>query len=656
MTSQDNSQLKPIHEDDLFIERALEDANIPTLMMAIIHLTGDSSLLDGKIKPQVTESLDPQGGLSEEEKAEVRALALKALIDYRDRGCPAPEKLPEDVIRRMGDFIVGAQVPEEYLPMMYEEMSLDENYTRASPWQKDVPEERKQAFKTIVIGAGMSGILTAIKMDEIGLSYTIIEKNEDVGGTWLENTYPGCRVDVPNHFFSFSFERNPEWSHHYSVREDLFKYFSSIANKYKIRDNIQFGSEVEEARWSAEESKWHVRVRRRDGSISELVADVVITAVGQLNRPKLPEIPGRDSFKGATTHTSGFDRSIDFKDKRVAVIGTGASALQMVPELARQAGKLHLFQRTPTWVLPTPTYHETVPEGMKWLLAHAPFYAGWYRFLLFWGLTDGHWDWFEIDPSWPHQDRSVSAVNEEHRINLTKFIKEQIADRTDLLDKVIPQYPPFAKRMLLDNGNYLRTLTRDNVDVISTGIASIDETGVLDVEGNHYDVDIIVFATGFNSNKFLFPMRVVGEDGLVLNEYWQDDSRAYLGLTVPHFPNLFMVWGPGTSVGAGGSMIFVSECNVRYITSAMQQMIEQDIASIECRSEIYSDYASRTEQQLEKLVWSSPGVSSWYKNAKGKVVSTLPWRLVDYWNWTKSANLADFNIKKKSDKSSREAA
>jgi 4-hydroxyacetophenone monooxygenase len=644
MQNDTTGSVLPITADDAFIERALQDANTPSLMAAIIHLTGDTSLIDGPIRTRkATSGLDADGGLTEEQKQTVRKLALDALKSYRDRGCPPLQALSPDTINRMTAMVVGEPVPGNYLPMLYQDMRIDERFTRSEPWTA-AAEERKGDFRVLIIGAGMSGLLSAIKLDELGIPYTILEKGDEVGGTWRDNTYPGCRVDLPNHFYSYSFEPNPNWSHHFSERTELLPYFKSVARKYQVEKNIQFGSEVEQARWSERDSQWHVTVRTRDGSTREVVGNVLVSAVGQLSRPKFPDIPGRETFKGRSCHTHGFDQSIAIEGKRVAVIGTAASAVQLVPELAKKAAKLEIFQRTAHWYWPVPNYHAAVASGKKWLLNHVPFYSGWYRFALFWGLTDGMRHWYKIDPQWPDHARSVNAINDQFRQQFTQFIHDQLGDRTDLIAKLIPTYPPFADRILLNNGNYLRTLTQDHVELFTSGITSIDATGITDADGVHHEVDVIIYATGFNSTKFLHPMKIIGKQGIVLNEFWNGEGQGYLGLTVPKFPNFFMVWGPGTSGGTGGSNIFYAECHVRYIRSAIQQLIERGAASIDVRRDVFEEYMQRFRAEVDTMVWTSQRVGGWYKNEKGRVVTNLPFRVIDYWTWTKSADLSDFVV------------
>lgn len=643
-----NSSVQPIVADDASIAHALEEANIPTLMMSLIHLTGDAAILDGDIRPtDVLASPERQGNLTVDQQQTIRARALDALRAYRDAGSPALPALPIETLNRMSSFVVGEPIPDEYLPMLYTDMRLNEDFTRPQPWTSESFEERREDYRVLIIGAGMSGVLAAIKLDEIGVPYTILEKDQEFGGTWRDNTYPGCRVDSVNHFFSYSFETNPDWSQHFSARDELFPYFKSVAEKYGIRKNVAFGTEVESMRWSEADSLWYLSVRSGDGSVDTVIGNAVITAVGQLSRPKIPDFPGAEKFKGPSCHTHGYDRSIPIDGRNIVVVGSAASAVQMVPELAKTAGHISIFQRTPHWYWPTPEYQEYVPNGMKWLLGHVPGYSNWYRFMICWSLTDGIRHWFEIDPEWPNQQLSVNAINEGHRLHFTNFITETVNNRPDLVSKLIPQYPPFSDRILLNNGSYLRALTQDNVDLVTSGVAEIDETGVIDGDGKHHDADAIIYATGFNATKFLFPMTITGKDGIDINDYWDGEGRGYLGVTVPNFPNFFMIWGPGTAGGTGGSNIFFAECHMRYIRSAIQQMIDQGIDAIEPRLDVTEDYVERFRTEVAKMVWTSPAVKGWYKNDQGKVITNLPWRLVDYWTWTRAANMADFVTSKK---------
>lgn len=633
----------PIREDDEFIAAALERASIPTLMMSMVHLSGDPSILDGPIRPGPAMTGENQGGLSEPDKAAVRARALELLRDYRDRGCTLPPPPSRETIHRMMSFMVGEPVPDAYTGMMIEEMALDGRDQRDVPFD-EISEDAKQGFPVLVIGAGMSGLLAAIRLQETGLPYTVVEKNDAVGGTWYENSYPGCRVDIANHFYCYSFEPNPGWSEFFSQRGELRDYFEHCATKYGVRPHIRFRTEVLEARFDEERADWAVRLRGPDGREETQRFRAVISAVGQLNRPKIPEIPGRESFRGPAFHSAQWEHEHDLHGKRVAVVGTGASAFQLAPEVAKVAKRLLVFQRSPAWMLPNPNYHAKVSPEKKWLLEHVPFYARWYRFLLFWPGSDGLLPSLVIDPEWPHPDRSVNALNEATRVAFVDYMKSQVGDDPELLDKVIPKYPPFGKRMLQDNGSWLSTLKRENVDLVTEGIRGIVPEGIVTEDGTLHEVDVIVWATGFHANRFLWPIRVVGRGGVELGRLWGDDPRAYLGITVPGFPNLFCLYGPATNLAHAGSIIFHSECQVRYIMGCIEGLLERGLTTLECRREVNDTFNERLDEALSRLVWSHPGMNSWYKNSKGRVTTTSPWRLLDYWTWTKAPDFADYVV------------
>ena len=634
----------PVTEDDAFLAAALEHASIATLLMVIVHLTGDARVLRGSIRPRKSLRGELDGGLSDGDKATVRARALDALRAYRDRGCTLPPPPSPATIGEMMSFMVGEPVSDEYVPMFSEEMALDGGDLRDVTWD-GVPAERRAAFRVVVIGAGMSGLLAAIRLEHAGIPYVVIEKNDAVGGTWLENSYPGCRVDVPNHFYSYSFEPNHDWPEFYSQRNELREYFERCADRYAVRRHIRFATEVVAARWDDAAACWMVYLRSRQGREETLVANAVISAVGQLNRPRLPDIPGRESFAGPAFHSAQWQHQHTLEGKRVAVIGTGASAFQLGPEVAKMARRLIVFQRSPPWMSPNPRYHQRVSDAKKWLLRHVPYYARWYRFLLFWPASDGLLPALVVDPEWPHPERSVNAANEMMREFFTQHMAAQIGDHPELLAKVVPRYPPFGKRMLTDNGTWLKTLTRDNVDLVTEPIAAISPHGVRCANGVEHPVDVIVFATGFHANRFLWPMEIVGRNGDTLRDRWGDEPRAYLGITVPGFPNLFCLYGPGTNLAHAGSIIFHSECQVRYVMGCLAALIGGGFTSMDCRAEAHDAYAARFDARHQMLVWSHPGVNSWYKNAHGRVLTTSPWRLVDYWGWTKAPELADYDLR-----------
>ena len=376
------------------------------------------------------------------------------------------------------------------------------------------------------------------------------------------------------------------------------------------------------------------------------MARAVISAVGQLNRPHIPDIPGQNSFGGPSFHSARWDHSVDLTGKRVAMIGAGASGFQIAPAIAGEVGHLTVFQRTAQWMFPNPNYHATVGPGGRWALRHLPFYGRWYRFLIFWPGCDKGLEAARVDPDYPDQQRAVSEMNELTRQMFTDWIVSQVGDDPDLIAKVVPDYPATGKRTLQDNGSWLQALTRDNVDLVRTGIDHIDADGVVTIDGQHHPADVIVYATGFYANRVLWPLEITGRDGADLRALWGERPAAYLGITVPGFPNLFCMYGPGTNLAHGGSLIFHSECQMRYITQCIEELIVGGHRSMEPRRDKYEEWHERSQREIEKLVWSQPSVRhSFFKNAYGEIHVLSPWRLVDYWSWTKEPDLADFVVR-----------
>jgi 4-hydroxyacetophenone monooxygenase len=481
-----------------------------------------------------------------------------------------------------------------------------------------------------------------MRLKQIGIPFTIVEKNDSVGGTWYENRYPGCRVDIANHFYSYSFEPNQRWSEYFSQRDELLGYFRDFVERHGLAPHIRFGTEVLGATFDEQSSKWSVRMRTADGE-QLMAVNAIVSAVGQLNRPRIPEIRGREKFRGLQVHSAEWDRSIDLAGKRVAVVGSGASAFQIVPAIADTVQNLYVFQRSAPWMLPNAIYHERVSSEFNWLVQHVPYYGRWFRFLIFYPGTDGSLPGIRIDRNWPHQDRSVNAINDMMREHLIAYMRSQVGDDEVLLEKVTPKFPVMGKRMLQDNGSWLKALRKANVELVTEGVEELDATGIVGRD-RHYDVDVVIYATGFHATKFLWPMEIVGRSGRRLADVWGDEPRAYLGITIPDFPNLFCLYGPATNLAHAGSIIFHSECQVRYVTECLRTLLEQGASAMDCRPEIYAGYAERLAAELDTLVWSHPAADSWYRNSRGRVVTTSPWRLVDYWNWTRGPNLADYRL------------
>ena len=635
---------QPFTDSDDEIAEALLDVSVPALLMACVHMTDDEAvrrrILDGPLKPMGIFLNEVQGFMSEEDKAAARALALEVIGDYRDRGCPEPTPVDPALLKTMMDWIVAAEVPDEYVPMMLEEMGLDGRDSREGALRSDASARAR--FPVVVIGAGQSGLLAAIRLKQAGIPFTVIEKNPGVGGTWWENSYPGARVDVGNHFYCYSFEPSDHWSEFFARQPELQSYFEDVMRRHDLTDHIRFETEVLGAAWDDDAGQWAVTVRGPSG-VQTLRACAVISAVGQLNQPYVPDIPGADSFAGPAFHTARWDHDVDLRGKDVVMIGAGATGFQLAPAIADTVGRLTVFQRTAQWMFPNPDYHSTVGAGVRWALRHLPFYGRWYRFLIFWPGCDTGLAAARVDPDWPDQQRAVSEANDLARMMFTGWITSQCEGDDALAAKVIPDYPATGKRTLQDNGSWLRTLRRDNVDLVRCGVDHIEADAVVDADGVRHPADVLVYATGFKVNDFLGSLHVTGRGGVDLHQMWGPRPSAYLGITIPGFPNFFCMYGPGTNLASGGSLIFHSECQIRYIVGCIDLLLSSGRTAMEPRTEAYDDWYARSQAELKTMVWSQPSIThSFYKDARGVVHSLSPWRLVDYWAWTRDADPADF--------------
>lgn len=639
---------EPFTNTDEEIAAALTDVSVPALLLACVHMTDDAAvrraILDGPLRPAGIFLNEVQGFMSEEDRAAARALALDVIRDYRDRGCPEPDPVDPPLLHRMMNWIVAGEVADEYVPMMLEEMGLDGRDARDDALASD-PRDRS-TFPVIVIGAGQSGLLAAIRLKQAGIPFTVVEKNPAVGGTWWENSYPGARVDVGNHFYCYSFEPSDHWTEFFARQPELQAYFSDVADRHGLGAHIRFDTAVTAAAWDDAASTWSVTVRNAAGDSEIVRARAVICAVGQLNQPFMPNIPGADSFAGPAFHTARWDHDVDLIGKQVVMIGAGATGFQIAPAIAETVDRLTIFQRTAQWMFPNPDYHAAVGPGMRWALEHLPFYGRWYRFLVFWPGCDTGLAAAKVDPQWPDQQKAVSQTNDLARMMFTGWITSQLDGDEELTDKVIPDYPATGKRTLQDNGSWLRTLRRENVELVRRGVDHIEADAVIDTDGKRYPADVLLYATGFRVNDFLGSLTVTGTGGVDLHRAWGERPAAYLGITIPGFPNFFCMYGPGTNLASGGSLIFHSECQIRYIMSCIDLLLTSGKAAMEPRVQRYDDWYARTQAEMTTMVWSQPSIAhSFYKDDRGLVHSLSPWRLVDYWSWTRAVDPPDYVLR-----------
>jgi len=527
---------------------------------------------------------------------------------------------------------------------MREEMGFVPREVR---WNKRPSDEALAKQHVLIVGAGVCSIALGVALGRLGIPYTIVEKNDELGGTWYINRYPGCGVDTPNHSYSYSFGPRNEWTRYFCQREELLDYLKNVAAEYGIRQHLRLNTRLTSSRWDQTREHWISTLKTKAGE-ETVESAVLVSAIGQLNDPSRAHFKGEKDFQGLILHSALWSDDIGFEGKRVAVIGTGATAMQLVPAIADRVASLTVYQRTAQWARPVKGYSDPITEGAKWLLAHLPFYVQWYRFNMFWRYGDGLLPFLRKDPAWPYPDRAVNKGNDRHRQELTDFILSELNDRPDLIEKCVPTYPPYGKRILLDNG-WFRTLTKLNVELVTDTIDHFSREGIVTADGKLRSADFIVIATGFKVTEMAARLNIVGRDGKNLREAWANDNpTAYLGLTVPDFPNFFCMLGPNSGPAHGGSVIFQSECQSRYISACLVDMIERDIASIDVRQAVHDDYVRKVDAEHDQMIWTHPGMTTYYRNKSGRVFSAMPWRFVDYWAMTHDADLGQYLTKEAS--------
>lgn len=632
----------PFHDPDDVIRAAIDEASVPALLMSMVHMTGDLGLLDELPRPSMLIAMDLHGAMSEADKQAVRDRAFDVARDYRDRGCPPPFVPDPDQMRVMFDVISGGQITEEYVDYVAADLRFSDG-DQCGPPLTSTPQQRSE-FPVVVIGCGEAGLLAGIKLKQAGVPFTIVERQAGVGGTWRANHYPGLRVDIPSQYYSYSFESNEYWSHFFAEQPEIIAYLTDVMARHDIAPHVRFSTEVTGAEWDDVSATWRVAIRSVDGGEETLSARGLICAVGQFSNSVIADIKGANDFDGPAFHTADWRDDVDLTGKRVAVIGAGASGFQLVPAIAERTAHVDVYQRTPQWMAPNVNYHESIGDGAKWAIRHLPYYGRWLRLVSWWPLTDAVQDRVVIDPDWDTGGKSCSETNHALREMFIAWMRS-FTDDEELLAKVIPDYPPMGKRMLQDNGTWLKTLQRDDVELITDAVAEITRDGVSTVDGVHRRADVLVWATGFDVNHQLGPIDVRGLDGLALNDAWGDAAYAYLGVTVPGFPNFYCMYGPGTNAVNGTSIIYNSECQMRYVLGCIDMVLTGDGTSAVPWADVCDDYNRRNQERLKKMVYTHPKVASYYRNSAGAVPTLYGFRIVDYWKWTNRPTPEDYEIR-----------
>jgi 4-hydroxyacetophenone monooxygenase len=625
-----------------FVQQAVEHAEVNALRMALYQATGDPELA----RMHVTKTTI-RGGvlfdykLSEKDQATVRRKGIEYLLRANSKKVPPSPSLDESY--KLMNLFCGELIKDSDIQPGYEELAFEE-FPRGVSWKSTPPPaERLADFKVLIIGAGLSGIATAIQLKRLGIPFAVLERQNGVGGSWLWNDYPDCRVDTLSYLFQFKFEKRHRWNDFFASRPETQKYLENIATKHGVLDNFIFDREAVRAEWDESSATWKVSaVHQRTQQEESYTANAIISAAGLFSTPNAkPDIPGIDDFTGPIFHTTGWDHSVPIGGKRAAVIGTGSTGTQLTPALVTSCRQVDVYQRTPNWIAAYEGYHEQVPSHVHWLCDTMPFYWNWFCYAAYFRSLD--LAALQVrDDAFEARGGRVNERNEGVCKTLTEFIKTKMAAKPELIPKLTPKYPPLVRRLVVDNGFY-DSLLQDHVDLITDPIERITPNGILTKDGVEREYDMIVLGCGFKTSKYFFPLEYIGRNGVRLEDTWAaDGARSYLGMVIPGFPNFFSLYGPNHQP-RGGSLYSWAEIWARYAVTSIVRLLERGDRAMDVKPEINEAYQTRLDEANSKLIWESPG-ASYYVNEHGRQAVNMPWTTSEYHAMVVEPNLHDYNF------------
>ncbi|MFI5663352.1 flavin-containing monooxygenase [Streptomyces sp. NPDC051684] len=486
-------------------------------------------------------------------------------------------------------------------------------------------EQEHEHVRVAVIGSGFGGLGAAVRLRREGITdFVVLERAGAVGGTWRDNSYPGCACDVPSHLYSFSFAPNPDWPRTFSGQEHIWEYLEHVADTFRLRPHIRLNSEVNQLRWDSDKLRWEI-----DTAKGTLTADVVVSATGPLSDPKTPDIPGIGTFPGKVFHSAQWDHDYDLRGKRVAMIGTGASAIQIVPAIQKEVGKLTLFQRTPPWVMPRAD--RPISKAERWLHRQLPFTTQARRGLL-WGIRELQVQAFTKHPN------ELGMVEQLAKRNMHRAIKDP-----ELRAKLTPDYRIGCKRILLSN-TYYPALAQPNVDVVASGLSEIRGNTLIAADGTEAEVDAIVFGTGFHVTDMPIAQRVVNGEGESLAESWKGGMAALRGATAAGFPNFMTVIGPNTGLG-NSSMILMIEAQLNYLADYMRQLhVLGGRVALNPRETAVTGWNNRVQDRMKRTVWNTGGCNSWYLDENGVNTTVWPGTTTEFRHATRHVDVGEYEV------------
>lgn len=600
----------------------------PGVLVAVLaQLSGDPAVVD-RFGPKISHVPDPpeQRGVTD---PETHAAIVDGIVDILTGLVgPVGTTAPDDpaLFARIAPIALGGEIHDRYIALLLEQGG----FHRSQPTQPRIAPI-PTTMKLAIIGGGMAGLTAAIAAADAGIDYEIFERHGDVGGTWLTTIYPGLGVDTPSTYYSLSSELNPDWSSYYPVGSEYQSYLQAVADKHRIRERTRFNTTVEKLWWDEERQEWEIHSRTASGDTDVTYATAVMTAAGYLNRPQFPKLEGRKSFGGVSIHSAEWDPELDLSGKRVAIIGAGCTAVQIVDAIVDDVSHLTVFQRQPHWVAPRRRLSDDVPDYHRYLGRNVPFYANWIRLKSYWGTADNNYGVIVVDREWSESHLSISPANDVLLQICLDYIDRSFGAGSELAGKVTPDFAPYGKRIVRDPGGYYAALAKPHVAVEAAEPARVTPSGIVTQDGRETELDVIIYATGYHLD-FLSTMDIRGCGGKSLQDEWAGEPKSYRGGMVPGFPNLFITSNPNGSPGHGGGHNFGVEVAVHYVMECLQLLANKGVDSMEVTREAYDDYVARIDSVMENTVWKhTPTAHTYYRVGSGRVVIACPLLMLDWW-------------------------
>ena len=610
-----------------FIERAVECADTNALRMALYQATRDAEI--AAITPErvfgpTTDAIV----FSDEDTALIRAKAVEYLLSEPDESAlPVPSR--DEIVELLEMAEARTLGPDDLI--MRHKLPAFSDLPYQAQWhgEKVIPE----GYHVAIVGAGFAGIAMGVQLANLGVPFTIYERRVEVGGVWSINTYPDVRVDTVSFTYEYAFEKKYPWTEYFARQSDVRAYLDHVARKYGVYEHIRFGSDITQARFDEPTQRWTLTVQGEE-SVTEVEANVVVAASGVFATPRELSVEGVSDFTGQIVHTARWNEDVEYAGKKVAVIGNGSTGVQLLSKIAEKAESVTVYQRTPQWISPRTNYGVPISDELQWLIQKMPFYWNWNKYVAGLATIDLR-NVLMPDAEWIANGGQISKRNDMLREILVGYISAQVDGRQDLIDKLVPDYPPMTRRPVVDN-NWYASLTRNNVELVTTPIARMTDTAIVTSDGEARETELVIAAVGFQTEKYIWPTQYFGLGGVTLEDVWTaQGAQAHLGMTVPGFPNMFMLYGPNSQpVASGAGLPVWFEVWTGYIAECIVGMLEKGRASMVIRKDAFDEYNEQLHEEAKKLIYLMPNSAmekNYYVNEFGRLQMNAPWNGEKYY-------------------------